>query len=192
MNIQKNLIDVKRIIPMVLTFMFSFGLIHAQKPFPLMTVETINNKEVELPSHTEGKYTLLGMAYSKKSEKDLKLWYQPIFNKFIKPKLGKGGGLFGSFTYDINVYFVPMFTGVNAAATGAAKKKVLKDGDPLIQPYILFYKGKIKQFREALGFDTKDIPYFFLLDEKGNIVYTTSGSYSDKKMSDIESYIDDF
>ena len=172
-------------------FILTISTLTAQELFPTIKVETVESKEIELPTFTKGKYTLLGMAYSKKSEKDLKLWYQPIFNKFIKPKLG-GGGLFQSFTYDINTYFVPMFTGVNAAATGTAKKKVLKNGDPKIQPYILFYKGKIKQFKESLGFDAKDIPYFFLLDEEGKVVYTTSGAYTDKKMSEIESKIDDF
>jgi len=28
--------------------------------------------------------------------------------------------------YDVNVYFIPMFTGINAAATGTAKKKAVK------------------------------------------------------------------
>ena len=179
------------------SFLFLFSLIFsltvspAQELFPTMDTETIQSKKVVLPEYTKGKYTLLGMAYSKKSEKDLQGWYQPIFNKFIQPKLG-GGGLFDSFSYDVNAYFVPMFTGVNAAATGAAKKKALKNVDPKLQPYILFYKGKIKEFKESLGFDSKDVPYFFLLDEEGNIIYTTTGSYSIKKMSDIESKIDDF
>src|SRR5690606_37829932 len=38
------------------------------KVFPSMTAETIDDEEVALPESTKGKYTLIGLAYSKKSE----------------------------------------------------------------------------------------------------------------------------
>jgi hypothetical protein len=94
------------------------------------------------------------------------------------------------FGYDVNVFFVPMFTGVNAAATGTAKRKALKNIDPQLLPYILFYKGELKSYKEALDFEKKDIPYFFVLDANGKIVYATSGKYSDAKMQQIEEVIE--
>ena len=94
------------------------------------------------------------------------------------------------FGYDVNVYFVPMFTGVNAAATGTAKKKAAKDIDPQLLPYLLFYKGELKPYKEALDFEKKDIPYFFVLDAAGKIVYATSGKYTDEKMTKIEEVIE--
>ena len=36
----------------------------------------------------------------------------------------------------------------------------------------------------------KNLPYFFVLDEEGKIVYATSGLYSEKKMSNIEEILD--
>ena len=107
------------------------------KTFPGMEAETVEDKKVKLPGDVAGKYTLIGMAYSKKSEDELNSWFQPVFQKFIQ----KGKGLMSSFAYDVNVYFVPMFTGVNAAATGTAKKKAAKSIDPQLLPYILFYRG---------------------------------------------------
>jgi len=115
-------------------------LAHAQvigKNFPDMEAETVEDKKVNLPTDTKGKYTLLGLAYSKKSEDELNSWFSPVYNKFIK----KTTGLMEGMGYDVNVYFVPMFTGVNAAATGTAKKKAIKNVDPQLLPYILFYKG---------------------------------------------------
>src|SRR6185436_15549430 len=88
---------------------------HAQvvgKMFPAMEAETVEDKKVKLPDAVKGKYALLGLAYSKKSEDELNTWFQPIFQKFIQ----KNKGIFESFAYDVNVYFVPMFTGINAAA----------------------------------------------------------------------------
>ena len=162
---------------------------HAQvvgKMFPSMEAETVEDKKVLLPDAAKGKFTLVGLAYSKKSEDELNSWFQPVFEKFIQ----KTSGILSGFSYDVNVYFVPMFTGVNAAATGTAKRKAIKNIDPQLLPYMLFYKGELKPYKEALDFEKKDIPYFFVLDATGKIVYATSGKYTAAKMSQIEDVIE--
>ena len=156
------------------------------KMFPNMEAETVEDRKVMLPESTKGKYTLLGLAYSKKSEDELNSWFSPVFNKFIQ----KTKGLLAGFEYDVNVYFIPMFTGVNAAATGTAKKKALKNIDPQLLPYILFYKGELKTYKEALDFEKRDIPYFFVLDSEGQIVFATSGAYTEGKMDQVEEVIE--
>ena len=169
-------------------FVLSFTL-HAQvvgKMFPDMEAETVEDKKVKLPQEAKGKYTLIGLAYSKKSEDELNSWFQPVFEKFIQ----KTNGLLAGFGYDVNVYFVPMFTGVNAAATGTAKRKALKNIDPQLLPYVLFYKGELKPYKEALDFEKKDIPYFFVLDAEGKIIYATSGKYTEAKMDKVESVME--
>ena len=156
------------------------------KVFPDMEAETVEDKKVKLPLDVKGKFTLLGLAYSKKSEDELNSWFQPVFEKFIQ----KTTGLMSGFSYDVNVYFIPMFTGVNAAATGTAKRKALKNIDPQLLPYVLFYKGELKPYKEALDFEKKDVPYFFVLDSTGKIVYSTSGKYTSQKMDQIEEMIE--
>ena len=155
-------------------------------PFPDMTAETIEDQKVSLPDDSKGKYTLLGLAYSKKSEDDLNTWFEPVYLAFI----AENSGLFSSFSYDVNVFFVPMFTGVKTAAAKGAKKKAAKNIDPRLHPYILFYKGELKTYKEKLDFDKKDVPYFFVLDEDGTIVYATSGAFSDSKMEEIEEVLE--
>lgn len=174
---------------LALIFLVQFGYATAQvigKPFPAMEAETVEDKKVKLPDDTKGKYTLLGLAYSKKSEDELNSWFQPVFEKFVQ----KTTGLMSGFGYDVNVYFVPMFTGVNAAATGTAKRKAIKNIDPQLLPYILFYKGELKPYKEALDFEKKDIPYFFVLDADGKIIFATSGKYSEAKMEEIEEVLE--
>ncbi len=155
------------------------------KQFPNMVAETVDDKSVSLPNDVAGKFTLLGLAYSKKSEDELRTWFEPIISKFVQ----KPDGLFAGMGYDVNVYFVPMFTGINAAAQGTAKRKAMKL-DPQLLPYILFYKGELKSYKEALDFERKDIPYFFVLDKAGKIVYATSGAFSTSKMDAIEEVIE--
>ena len=55
---------------------------------------------------------------------------------------------------------------------------------------MLFYKGELKTYKAALDFEKKDIPYFFVLDPDGKIVYATSGKYSSAKMEAIEENIE--
>jgi hypothetical protein len=154
--------------------------------FPDLVAQTVDDKVVTLPKDAAGKFTLLGLAYSKKSEDDLNTWFEPVFGKFIQ----KPTGLMAGMGYDVNVYFIPMFTGINAAATGTAKKKAAKSMDPQLLPYLLFYKGDLKPYKDALDFDRRDTPYFFVLDANGKILYATSGAYSDDKMDAIEAVID--
>jgi len=171
--------------------MFSLVLINTRaqvigKKFPDMIAETVEDKKVNLPQDVKGKFTLLGLAYSKKSEDQLNTWFSPVYLTFIQ----KNTGQMSTFNYDVNVYFVPMFTGINAAATGTAKRKAIKNVDPQLLPYILFYKGELKKYKEELDFEKKDIPYFFILDVDGKIVFATNGVYSDAKMESIEAVLE--
>jgi hypothetical protein len=180
--------SMKKILLLLLFSVLAFvaGAQVVGKMFPLMEAETVEDKKVKLPTDVAGKYTLIGLAYSKKSEDELNSWFQPVFQKFVQ----KTTGLFAGMTYDVNVYFVPMFTGVNAAATGTAKRKAVKNIDPQLLPYILFYRGELKPYKEALDFEKRDIPYFFVLDPTGKIVYATSGKYTDEKMDAVEEKIE--
>lgn len=179
---------MKSLLTLVIS-VFSITILQAQvigKQFPSMEAETVEDKKVLLPQQTIGKYTLLGLAYSKKSEDELNSWFSPVFGKFIQ----KTTGLMSGMGYDVNVYFVPMFTGVNAAATGTAKRKALKNVDSQLLPYILFYKGELKPYKEALDFEKRDIPYFFVLDPAGKIIYATSGAYTEEKLDAVEEVIE--
>jgi len=155
--------------------------------FPEMETETVDDEPIVLPKDVGDKYTLVGLAYSKKAEKDLNTWFSPIYHKFIK----EATGVFASFAYDIHVYFVPMFTGVNAIATGKAKKKTAEELDPKLVPNILFYKGSLKDYKDALNLDDRKVPYIFIVDTDGNIAYATSGEYTEKKMEAIEAALDE-
>ncbi len=174
---------------LTLLFHFEVGAQVVGKQFPEIITSTANDIVINIPEDTRGKFTLLGMAFSKKSEDDLNSWMEPIFWKFIHKSEGNATQLFAITSYDVNAYFVPMFTGIKTAATRTAKKQALKKIDPRLIPNILFYKGKLKPYKDALDFKKKDIPYFFVLDEEGRVIYATSGRYSDEKMAKIEEVI---
>lgn len=152
--------------------------------FPQIKGETVTDKKIRVPDDTQGKYTLIGMAFSRKSDEELQSWFQPVYTRFLQD--ADNAGLFADFAYDVNVYFIPMFSGLKKAAAGSAKKKALNKVDAGLQPHILFYVGEVRSYRDALGLDEKDQPYFFVLDKQGKIVYATEGAYTSSKMEEVE------
>ena len=171
-------------LPLFLILLAFTFVIHAQvgNNFPDMEAESLTNKNVDLPKDILGKHSLVGLAYSKKAEDDLKGWFEPIYNQFIYKN--PNPGLF-DFSFDVNVYFVPMFTGAKRPAYKKVMNKMKKTVDERLQPNVLFYKGTLNQYKDALNFDGKDVPYFYVLDPEGKVVYATYGRYTTRKMQEI-------
>jgi hypothetical protein len=166
----------------------STSLAQVGEAFPDMDAETLTHESLNIPADLAGKYSIIGLAYSKKSEKHLKTWFSPAYNTFIhkpeKPSLFAGN-------YDVHVYFVPMFTGVKRAAYKSTMKKVEAGIDKRLHPHVLFYKGDLKTYKKALNFSGKDVPYFFVLDPQGEVIYTTTGSHTSSKMQQIVDQVQD-
>lgn len=148
--------------------------------FPELKGETLSDKIVSIPQDTKGKSTIICMAYSDDAEKDLKTWYQPAYDKFI----AKTGLMDDAF--DINLYFVPMFTGARESLVGNAKKQMKEGVQEDLQPHIIVYKGALDAYKDKLKMDDKKKPYIFVLDKEGKIIYVTSGAYTEEKMDDID------
>ncbi|HAA10861.1 MAG TPA: hypothetical protein DCE41_03850 [Cytophagales bacterium] len=165
----------------------SFGQIGT--PFPPLSGQTLDDSPVSIPDSTNGKYTLIGMAYSKKAEQDLDTWFQPVYRKFVADP--ENAGLFAAFTYDLHVYFIPMFTGAKRVASEPARESAVKRLDYRLHPLVLFYVGGLDEYKKALEFDGKNKPYIFLLDEEGTIVFATSGRCTPDKMEAIEDFLSD-
>jgi hypothetical protein len=83
-----------------------------------------------------------------------------------------------------------MFTGANQLTSKSSKEKIKAHTDKELYQYLLFYEGA-KTYKEELDFEKKDIPYFFILDKTGKIVYATSGKYDDKKFEKIIDIIEE-
>ncbi|GAL86605.1 hypothetical protein MYP_3835 [Sporocytophaga myxococcoides] len=157
------------------------------KAFPELSGVTVDGQTVTLPASTKGKYTLVGIAFSKKAEEDLTSWMNPMLNTF-RPGNKKANVLIPE--YDVNMYFVPMFTGLNKAAAATAMKKTKESLDKRLHQHVVFYKGDMDNYKDPLQLKDKEIPYFFVLDPDGNIVLTLKGKYTDEKMESIEEILE--
>ncbi|PCI93856.1 MAG: hypothetical protein COB15_15605 [Flavobacteriales bacterium] len=166
------------LIPLIIV-QFSFA--NNGDTFPSITGESLKNKMIELPKAAKGKYCLIGMASSRKAEADLQTWMQPVYDLFINQNT------FIPIDYNMDIFFIPMFTGANQAAYKKVMKKTKAEIDPELAPYVLFYKGSLDPYKAHLK--DKNKPYFFVLDENGKIVYSTSGKYTAKKLDQIEGIV---
>lgn len=176
----KKVVSLSTLIIVLLLSSEAYGQIGST--FPDMEAESLTNEFVDIPKDISGKYSLVGLAYSKKAEDYLKGWFEPIYNQFIYKNPNPGPF---DFSFDINTYFVPMFTGAKRPAYKKVMNKLKKTIDKRMQPNVLFYKGTLKEYKDALNFDGKDLPYFYVLDPEGKIVYATSGRFTQKKMQEI-------
>jgi hypothetical protein len=159
----------------------------AQTRFPVMECTALDGKKVVLPGDNNGKTTVLGMAFSQKAEKELSGWFQPAYSNFIeKPD---PNSIIPTDVYDVNCYFVPVFSGVLQAAAGKAEKKMKEGLDKSLQSNVLLYKGKADGIKSALKINNPDTPWFFVIDAGGNVLYSTSGAYTEAKMEEIENIL---
>lgn len=175
--------DRKPLIPMrslFLTIVTSFSVaLTAQTTFPTLSGETASGKTITLP-RTGKPWTVIGLAYSQKASPLLEEWYEPAYLRFI----AKHGLMAGS--YDADVFFVPLFVGLNKTAYEPSMNKFRKSADPEIIDHVLFSKVDIEPLKAALDLTDKDVPYFFVLDAQGKIVHREKGVFTDEKLESIE------
>lgn len=161
----------------------SMSLAKAQN-FPSIQCTSLEGKKINLPADNNGKITVLGMAFSQKAEKELSSWFQPAYTNFIeKPD---ANAIIPMDSYDVNCYFIPVFSGILEAAAGKVEKKMKAGLDKSLQSNVLVFKGSADEIKKSLKIDKNDSPWFFVVNEKGEVLYTTSGAYSDAKMEAIE------
>lgn len=154
--------------------------VSAQQRFPDLMGETADGKTVQFPTKSAQGYTIIGLAYSTKSQGTLEEWFEPAYLRFVAKH-----GLFAG-AYQCAVYFVPLFTGMNKAAYEPSMKRFRKSATPEVVGHVVFSKADIETLRLDLGLTEKDVPYLFVLDREGIIRYRTQGAYSDEKLEAME------
>lgn len=158
--------------------------------FPDIEGYSLTDELLSVPEATKGKYSLVGIAFSKKAEDDLKSWFQPIYEAYVME--ADANALIPDMKADVNVVFIPMFTGVKRGASKAATKKMQEGIDTKLHPHVMVYSGAMGDYDEDLGLEDKDLPYFFILDKMGKIIYATDGKATTKKLVEIDELVSEF
>ncbi len=152
----------------------------AQTAFPRIEGLTAKGRTVVLPEAAPRKYTIIGMAYGQKAQPLLEDWYEPAYLRFVA-KHGLFAGL-----YDVRVFFVPLFVGVNQAAYEPSLAKFRRSAAPEVVDLVVFAKAEVELLQAELNMTDKSLPYIFVLDEQGRIVHRTQGAFTEEKLEAIE------
>jgi hypothetical protein len=176
---------MKKILFPILMIASIFATAQEGNPFPAIDAANLNDKSISLPIDTKGKFTLVGVAFSEDAQNDLYTWGAPVYDLFLDEN-----GL-NAMVYDVNVHLVLLFTGVNKAAYNKAEKMIKEGTTDTYRENILFYKGEMGDLRDELAMEDRKVPYLYVLDKEGTIIYTTSGRYTRKKMDEISELVED-
>lgn len=152
----------------------------AQDRFPSLRGELADGRTLDLPGEPRTPYTVIGLAIGQKAQADLESWYEPAYLRFVAKH-----GLFAS-AYQTQVYFVPLFTGLNKGAYEPSLKKFRKGAAPEVLDHVVFAKAELEEVREALRLKDRDVPYFFVIDREGRIIHRSQGRFTDEKLEAIE------
>jgi hypothetical protein len=169
----------------ILTILFFVNgiMFSGAQSIPAFSGSTAENKNINIPASCKGKFALICFASSKKAQSDLESWLDPVYNHYI----AKTG--FMDDMFDVDVYFIPVFSGAEGAMTASIKRKFMENSQKDLWPHVLFCEKGLKETLSSLKMDREDIPYFFLLDKVGGIAYRTSGPYTEEKFDAIDELI---
>lgn len=150
--------------------------------FPELKGTTLSGQVKSIPSEVKGKHAVIAVAYSLKAQQSLATWQEAVTDNFLAPPKES---IVPVTTYDAHLYFVPMLKGLAQTVSDKVVKDLKAGIDSSMHANVLVYEGEIKEYKDKLKMDNKDIPYFFVLDPNGKIVYQTSGDYTEQKMDKI-------
>lgn len=151
--------------------LYSFGM--GSKPFPEMQVKSLEGKTMHLPQDAKGKFALVCIATSLKAQDDLYTWYEPVMSQLT--------GIY----YPVNLYFVPMTARIKGISQDKIEEKLKSSIQREFYKNVLVYQEDPSPFEASLSMKDKNTPYIFVVDPEGNIIYNTSGAYTEAKMDKI-------
>ncbi len=165
-----------------LAFSTSDAIARVGNDFPSIEAEQVSGTVVHIPVDYAGKYTLIGLGTSNRSEEELRTWQVPVYNKFVA-KTGLMDGM-----YDVNICFIPLFTGAAKMAKNKVVKKLEENNESLVMEHVYIYSGSRDPFREV-GLGDKSEPEIVLINPSGKIVWITTGKFERDKLDEVESIL---
>lgn len=172
---------MKNLLTATFVYLFFSGITYSQT-FPTLRAQNLQDKDVTLPDYVKDKRAVVCIAFSVNADESLKKWIQPLYNQLIADGMG---GLMGGNMYNANLCFVAMLRGIAKMGMGELKSRSKKSIDPRLHSLFLISDDDAEAMMKKLKITDKNEPYFFVVDEKGNILFQTWGAYSDKKMESV-------
>lgn len=145
--------------------------------FPEIKGMNLLDSTVSIPGDLKGKYSIIGIAYSEKSQQDLQTWFDPIDENFLWDE-------------DVNTYFIAVVNTLTATNLGKVKSQAREYLLPELHKLAVFTIQNMSKAEMALKISDQSKPYFFVIGPDGKVVYATSGRYAETKLDQMIAIID--
>jgi hypothetical protein len=144
--------------------------------FPTLKGDDLTGKSIQIPKDSMGKPTFVILGYSYKAREKSDKWLIE-YEKHLSD--------------NTNFYLIPMMG--NKTSTKAMSffiNSAMKNGTPAKeQSHVITVYEDLNPIKKVLSFDEKEDLYVYLLDSKGNIVWSDRGSFNYKSFRTLQDKI---
>ena len=137
--------------------------------FPQVTSENLNGKSFTLPNDFEGKLNLVFIAFIRGQQQQINTWF---------PTAQKLKTTYPGFRY----YELPTISRLNPVSRwfiNQGMRSGIRD-EEMRSITITLYLDK-KEFKQALNITSEETITLLLVNDQGNVVWRTTGSWTDEK-----------
>jgi ATP10 protein len=136
--------------------------------FPTFNAKTLFGREVTFPDVVKGKIGIIFVAFEQGAQEQINSWSEPFIKKYLDNDA-------------VAYYEIPMLSGNYKLLSGFIDGG-MRGGVPesLHDKTATFY-GNRDEFFSSQEITDKSLAYLFILDESGNIVFRSEGTYSEAK-----------
>lgn len=142
--------------------------------FPTIMGKTLSNKRIKVPRDYQGKYCFIILGFEEDHKEVAEGWFEP-FDVFFKDNDG------------ITYLALPM---IGPSFFNFIKYKVIRSN--VSERYygnVMVYPKRISRVLEPLKIDTTDQICLFLLNPKGEIIWSDKGAVTPEKKRTLYSYL---
>ena len=144
-----------------------------QKKFPVVSGYNLERQEIEFPQDFEKEFNLVIVPFKQHQQADVNTWIpfaqdvEAWFPRFIYYELPT--------IYEMSTL---SRTFINEGMRAGIPDKIARERT------ITLYLNK-EEFKDHLGISTENEIYLFLVDQEGNLLWETTGIYTEEKASEL-------
>jgi len=142
------------------------------KVFPNISGETFAGNKLNLPSDLKGKISFINLGFSKDSSKISELWVKEFIKKYSNDK-------------NTDYYICPMLgDSFFMKNIGKMMESSVKKQTPVnAHNHVMIVYQSLEQIKKSINYSDDEKTYFYLLNKKGDIVWSDKGQFTNKKFN---------
>ncbi len=140
---------------------------NAQTTFPEIRAQSLAGERYTFPEQTAGEIALIVVAFKRQSQPYIDQWVKLWQDHF---------GSDNRYTF----YEIPMLSSGLRIIRGMIDGGMRSGIPPEKQVHTATYYGPLEKYYQALGITDHSLPYYFLLDQQGQIVWRDSGQLTNE------------